>query len=324
MTPGRFLKRNQQSWKELEALLRQQKSLKDPKKARQFLPLYRRLCQNLSLARYRHYSPKVIAQLNRLALLGHERMYGANRASLSGLVGFLTHGFPRAFRAEIKWFWYSVLLFAAPAVVLYLAVMLQPDLVYSVLSQDQVEMIESMYPAGAEQVDREFERQSDSDFYAFSKYILNNVTICFRMFSGGAFFCLGTLFFLIYNGVYLGVVFAHVHNIGGGVALNSFVIAHGAFEITGLVISSMAGLRLGWALVAPGRMTRAASLRQAAPIALRILAGAAVMVAFAAVIEAYWSPRTFISPQTKYLVGGLLWLLVILYLSMAGRRRHGS
>ena len=40
----------------------------------------------------------------------------------------------------------------------------------------------------------------------FAHYINNNVGIDFRIFAGGIFFGIGTLFFLIYNGLYLGAV----------------------------------------------------------------------------------------------------------------------
>jgi len=42
----------------------------------------------------------------------------------------------------------------------------------------------------------------------------------------------------------------------------------------------------------------------------------------AAFIEAYWSSRTGVTPQTKYLVGAGLWLCVATYLLFAGRTRH--
>ena len=57
--------------------------------------------------------------------------------------------------------------------------------------------------------------------------------------------------------------------------------------------------------------------------AVKIAAGAALMLMVAAVIEAFWSPAP-IPPIFKYVVGAVLWVLVFLYLAFAGRgdERH--
>jgi hypothetical protein len=51
--------------------------------------------------------------------------------------------------------------------------------------------------------------------------------------------------------------------------------------------------------------------------------GAALMLVAAAFIEAFWSSSPF-SPNVKYGMAALLWLVVILYLGFMGRAAHGS
>ncbi len=53
-----------------------------------------------------------------------------------------------------------------------------------------------------------------------------------------------------------------------------------------------------------------------------LICGVMLFLLIAAFIEAYWSSMTGPSHQTKYLVGAALWLLVVVYLVFAGRRRH--
>ena len=80
------------------------------------------------------------------------------------------------------------------------------------------------------------------------------------------------------------------------------------------------GLPDGWALLAPGRLSRGEALRQAAGKAIQLVAGVILFLLIAAFVEAYWSSMTFASPHTKYAVGAGLWLLVLAYFLFAGRR----
>ncbi|MFB0962836.1 MAG: stage II sporulation protein M, partial [Pseudomonas sp.] len=83
-----------------------------------------------------------------------------------------------------------------------------------------------------------------------------------------------------------------------------------------------AGIKLGTALIAPGRLTRAHALRHAARISIRLLGGAIIFLLIAAFIEAYWSSSNSLSVTTKVTVGAALWALVLLYLGYSGRGRH--
>jgi hypothetical protein len=51
---------------------------------------------------------------------------------------------------------------------------------------------------------------------------------------------------------------------------------------------------------------------------VQIAGGAVVMLLIAALIEAFWSPAA-IPAVLKYIVGGMLWALVALYLTLVGR-----
>jgi uncharacterized membrane protein SpoIIM required for sporulation len=193
-----------------------------------------------------------------------------------------------------------------------------PDLVYSFLDPARVMELEEMYDPANERVGLAKDAMDEMAMFGF--YIWNNVSISFRTFASGLLFGVGPLFFVSFNAVYLGLVFGHLTRIGSGTPLGTFVIAHGAFELTALVIAGVAGMRLGLALVAPGCRTRLGSLREAATRALPLVYGVAAMDVIAAAIEAFWSSRP-LGAGLKYAVGGTLWLLLALYLLRAGRTR---
>jgi uncharacterized membrane protein SpoIIM required for sporulation len=157
----------------------------------------------------------------------------------------------------------------------------------------------------------------------FGYYIRNNISIAFRTFAGGILGGVGSIFFLVYNGLVIGTVMGHIRQMGYGGRFFPFVIGHGAFELTAIVLAGAAGLRMGLALLSPGRVSRGQALLLAGRTSLRMLYGAAAMLVLAAFLEAFWSPLS--QPAgTKYGVGIILWGYVFSYFLLAGRQRRGS
>ena len=182
--------------------------------------------------------------------------------------------------------------------------------------------MERMYDPDARRLGRFSERGSGDDWVMFGFYIMNNIGIAFQTFASGLLLGLGSLFFLLFNGLMIGGVAGHLTRIGYGEPFWSFVIGHGAFELTAIALAGAAGFKLGWALLAPGRLPRGEALRLAASKAIQLVCGVILFLLLAAFIEAFWSSTTFASPNIKYIVGAGLWVLVLSYLLLAGRRQH--
>ena len=124
---------------------------------------------------------------------------------------------------------------------------------------------------------------------------------------------------MLFNGLTIGAVAGHLTGIGYHQPFWSFVIGHGAFELTAITFAGAAGLQLGAALLAPGCRTRAQALRLAAKHGIQLVCGATACLLIAAFVEAYWSSMTLTTPTIKYIVGAALWLLVGAYFMFAGR-----
>jgi len=273
---------------------------------------YRNLCHTLAIAKERQYSPYLIDHLDTLVLQGHQLFYKKYQRLGHRIIEFIAHGFPREIQLNKTLFWLSHLIFYGPALLLFILTLLNPDLIYSVIPHSQVSDFESMYNPEQTVIGRE--RQSDSDFYMFGHYIRNNISIGFQTFATGILFALGTLFYLMFNGIFFGVVTGHIVNIKYQSTFFPFVIGHGSVELTAIVIAGMAGLKLGWSLIAPGNVTRVDSLKLAARRAILLMYGATLFLLAAAFIEAFWSSSTNMSSTVKYTVGGILWLFVYSYL----------
>jgi len=285
--------------------------------------LYRELCNHYAIARSRHYSPALEQQLHELVLRAHRRLYSGRSAEWWRLVQFIAYGFPCALRRQIHYFWLAAALLVLPGLLLGGFCYLQPEAIYSVMDADQVAGMESMYDPANRKPGRSPERGAETDLMMFGHYISNNIGIGFRTFAGGMLFGLGTVLLLLFNGVVLGAVAGHLTRIGYQETFWPFVSGHGAFELTAIVICGAAGLILGHALIAPGQLTRLEALKLGAREALPLVMGAAFMLLIAAFIEAFWSSSP-VAGEIKYGVAGLFWILVLLYLGLAGRKAHGT
>ena len=280
--------------------------------------LYRRVCQDLALASRRAYGRELVSRLNDLALRGREKLYRKPGHFARKATDFVAFGFPRLVRENARLFWLAALLFYGPFLLMMLLAWIAPDALYAVLDPKTVAMIEDMYDPSNARIGRG--RDSGSDVAMFGFYIQHNVGIAFQTFAGGVLYSLGSIFFLVYNGVLIGAIFAHLTRVGYYVTLYPFAVGHGSFELTAIVLSGMAGLKLGFALLAPGRRSRAGALQEVGPQCAQLLCGCAGMLMIAAFIEGFWSPSGA-PAAVKYAVGAMLWTLVTVYFVFVGRRR---
>jgi uncharacterized membrane protein SpoIIM required for sporulation len=137
--------------------------------------------------------------------------------------------------------------------------------------------------------------------------------------AGGLFAGIGSLFALFTNGLMIGSVAGYLTAIGFGGTFWTFVSGHSAWELTAIVISGGAGLKLGWAVLVPGRASRSSALIAAGRGAALLALGAFLMLVVAAFIEAYWSSIVWMPAAVKYSAGAAMWIVVLTWLGMGGR-----
>ena len=310
-------------WEVLERWLEQRDKRKTREDAAALDPAelpqrYRRLCQQLALARDRRYGTHVVERLHRLASEIHQVLYGARSEQRSRWLTYFAGDFARIVRGEWRVVLAASLLFVLPLLVTGVVAWRVPDAVLYVLPPQNIAGFDEMYGKGVEKLGR---READTDFAMFGHYIFNNVRIAFQTFAGGLLGGLGSVFFLLFNGVVIGAVAGYIATQGYHVSFYSFVSGHSALELTAIVLSGAAGLKLGAALIAPGNLTRKQSLVAAGRRAAGLMYGVAVMLFAAAFVEAFWSPRSGVPPEIKYGVGLTAWGFVIAYFVFAGRDR---
>lgn len=319
-----FIAQHREEWDRLEAWLATQRKPDKhatpdaaPFSVQYFPHAYRRVCQQLALARTRAYSPELVERLQALVQAGHQYLYRTRRPEWGLIRRFVSSDFPRLVRAEWRYMLVSALLLFVPMGVMIWLMHYKPELIYSVFDARQVAEFESMY-SPAQHVGR-LARDSQSDLAMFGFYIMNNVSIAFRTMASGLFAGVGSLAALLANGVMIGAVAGHLTEIGYGRTFWGFVVGHSAPELLAIVISGAAGLKLGLALLAPGRDTRGAALLKAGRVSARLVLGAFVMLVVAALLESYWSSIAWMPLTVKLAFGGFMWVSVLTWLCVGGR-----
>lgn len=328
MRQTEFERRHAQEWARFEAWLTARESRRraktKPPIGEALAPLlqpgdvpaaYRALCNHLALARERRYGPNLVDRLNQLVLRGHHALYEVAAPAQEGFLHFVSAGFPALVRREWRVMALAALLFFGPMGVLEAAVQWYPDFASVVVPPEQLAQFREMYSASAEHLGR---RAATTSFEMFAFYVWNNVRIGFQTFAGGVLGGLGTIFFLLFNGLYLGTIEGHLIQVGLATQILSFTAGHSALELGAIAISGAAGLKLGGALLAPGRRSRRLALIEDGRVAFRLMGGAALMFFAAAIIEGFWSPLT-LYPPIKYGVGIALCAIVLAYFLFAGR-----
>ncbi len=306
-----FVEPRRARWEELEELLRE--GPRSGEEMSRLAALYRSVAADLAAAEATEQPPDHIAYLDRLAGRAHNALYGTR--SLRGFrpTELILARFPRTLRANAAFFWLAAALFYGPFVLGMAGAALDPALAARVLPVEQLEAVQAMYAAPTSR------GGSGQDAQMAGFYVYNNIGIALRCFATGALGGLGSLFFLIYNGVVLGVMFGYVLPGPEGRNLLLFAIGHGAWELTGIVVSGAAGLRLGWALLVPGRRTRLGSVRAVRTELGELVAGAVTLLAVAALIEGFWSASP-LPDAVKWAFGLLQIPLVAVWLARGGVR----
>ena len=247
---------------------------------------YRSALSALSVARETSLDKGLTDYLEALCTRAYFAVYG-NRERLSErLAHFFREGWPRATRAM----WRETVAAAAftllGALAAYLLVGSDPDWYYSLVG----EMAQGRTPASSTESLRDgLYHDGDADgLGVFAAFLLsNNARVAILAFALGFAFCVPTVALLIYNGAILGAFVALYASRDLGLELGGWLLIHGVTELLAIVLGGAAGLKIGWAIAFPGRLSRLGSVAEAGREAGAAVAGVVVMLAVAALLEGF-------------------------------------
>lgn len=127
-----------------------------------------------------------------------------------------------------------------------------------------------------------------------AQLMTHNIQVAVTTFAMGATWGIGSTILLFYNGVTLGAVAADYVQAGYGEFVVAWLLPHGVIEIPAILIAGQAGFVLASALIGwGGRSGRRERLRAVSPDILTLVGGAAVMLVWAGIVEAFFSQYSY-------------------------------
>jgi uncharacterized membrane protein SpoIIM required for sporulation len=304
-----FVERHTTAWSRLAALTDTRHLT--PEESDELVRLYLRTSSHLATARRRYQDPELLLHLNLLVARANARVHGTRNRSLQGLRIAVTRTFPAAV-------WHArrpILLATAVFVVLFAAttvwiatspaaldVALPPEVRDAYLAED-FEAYYSSQPAGQ-----------------FATIVFtNNARVGIMAFASGIAFAVPTLLILGYNAMHVGVAAGAFHASGTAPLFWGLILPHGLLELTAVFVAGGAGMRLGWAILAPGDRTRRHAVSEEGRRTIVIVIGLVVVFLIAAILEAFITPSP-LPTWARVATGAIVWGAFIVYIVGFGRQ----
>lgn len=277
--------------------------------------LYRSASSDLAVARRDFALDAATERLNDLVAAGHALVYSEAPTSARRVRRFFLQELPATVRANWRFTAVSFAAFAVPLLATFAIGLLLPEIAATALPAETRQHLA--------------ERRLWTDIPEGYRplvgplIIVNNVRVAVLAFAGGLTAGALTLYLLVANGAFLGTVLAVVQGYGLSGGLLMFTAAHGPLEISCIVLSGGAGLRLAWALLRPGDRSRRDALRLAGVQAIRVMLLVIPALGVAGIIEAFLSP-TEAPAALKIGVGLAASILLWGYIALVGRSPRKS
>ena len=310
MNVARFVERWSRDWDHLEELIARARGRPERLGAKDVRALgarYRAVVSDLARLRQNAPTDPLTERLEGLAMAGRQLVYRAERRPSEGLDFFQT-GYWRLIRSRPAPLMAAAALLLIPALLAGWWSMVDPAGAAGLVP----EQFEAALEPGPGGTDRGLTLGEQASFSSF--LFVNNIRVSILAFAAGIFWCIGAAYALISNGAILGAVGGLLVQRGSDKFFVELIAAHGVLELSAIVVTAAAGLRMGWTLVSPGLETRRASLAAEARRAVRIVLGTAPWLVVARLIEGFVSRRGFDALPMAIVglsVGLVCWGLVV-------------
>jgi uncharacterized membrane protein SpoIIM required for sporulation len=322
----KFIRTRRSDWDEFEgmvSLLESDARAKlDIQEAQRFHYLYERVAADLMKLGAYAVEPRTKAYLESLVARGFGEMHGraAQRMPLGRAFMGLLCAFPRVVRRHVRMLVIVCTIFSVGGIFGAAALALDPSsksilMSFSHLLGDPSDRV-------AEEEASLGENMKGGKTRFSSELMTHNTQVAIFTLALGMTFGIGTSILLFYNGAIIGAVMMDYILAGESVFLAGWLLPHGSVEIPAILLAGQGGLLLGSTLLfAMNRMSLGERLRAIRNDLVLIIAGIAVMLVWAGIIESFFSQ--YHEPVLPYAVkiafGALQLVGVFAYFMYMGR-----
>ena len=274
--------------------------------------LYRSAATDLARVRTNSPDPDVIAELSRILSAARGRLAGTGGVSGTVIARFFKVSLPYALY-QIRWVTVGVMLvFIAIGVLEAHYLITTPEAMNQLGTPEQLRRY-----AHSDFV--EYYHQDTNAEFGLSVWA-NNAWIALQAVVTGIT-GVYPLRILWGNATGVGMAGAIVYVYAGPWHFFRFILPHGLPELTAVLISVAAGLRVFWSLLVPGPATRFQAVGVAARSAMTVAVGCALLLAGSGVLEGFVTPSD-LPDAVKITLGALMTAAVWAYTLILGRRAH--
>lgn len=328
-----FIERERPHWqaleRELERVREHLADMTDLKYARHVLSLFQRASSDLARIQGSSAEPELKAYLENLVGTGYAEIHSASRDRRQfRLWKWLAQDFPQAFRRQVWGFYLAV------------AVTLTGSLLGGFLLLQSGEDRDALFPFAYLAEERPSQRVAREEKWQrealeggrdklenrktqFSAHLMNNnISVTLRALAFGITWGIGTLLLLFYNGIGLGSTSIDYITDGQTQFLLAWLLPHGSVEIPAIFLGGQAGLVMGRALIGWGTPDSLRTrFRKITPDLATIAGGAALILVWAGIIEAFFSQyhEPILPYWVKITFGSVQLVALAWYLFFCGR-----
>jgi len=290
--------------------------------------LYQRAASDLARMATFCAEPETRRHLEDIVARGYSEIHGAgaDRRRLRS-ARWLLWTFPNTWRRHVGAFCFAAALMAAGAIFGGAAIAFDPDSKPSLVGFPHLRMSPTERVRQEEASLGKALRDRKASFSG--ELIVHNTQVTFLSMALGMTWGVGTAVLMLLNGVILGAISVDYMLAGQSGFLFGWILPHGAVEIPAMLLGGQAGFVLAGSLLGRDQRRRlAARLRAAVPDVVTLSFGAALLLVWAGIVEAFFSQyHEPVIPYAVKIAFGIVELAALgAYLGISGRgqQREGA
>lgn len=300
-----FVKQNAKKWEHFE-----HSATNDPDElADNFI----QITDDLAYAKTFYPKSKTTAYLNGLASKFHQSIYKNKSEKGNRFISFWQYELPVLFKTYQKQVMYSFIFFTVFCLMGALSAKYDDNFVRLIMGDEYIDMTNANIAKG----DPFGVYKSQNEVLMFFGIAANNIYVSLVTFAAGIIFSVGSVYYLLRNGLMLGSFQYYFFSKGLGMKSVLVIWIHGTLEISAIVIAGAAGLVLGNSLLFPKTFKRMVSLKKGASDGMKIAVGLVPIFIVAAFFESFVTRHTEmpIWLSSSILIGSLIFLVwyVVIY-----------